>query len=174
MKIHRAAIVTGFLTVLCLCGQTTLAGTTQIAVAVNPKKDSGEKKKAGNVTEETTLFQYAVKLTNKSFAAVSGLTVQYRVFIRTDEGKGSVSQQKLKREEFTAAIPNIPNNGTYSFDTEAVTLHKATLDGGWTYTDGKRNKSADKIVGVWIRIFQGDKVVGEYVNPSTLTSKEKF
>lgn len=174
MKIKGATLVAAFLSALILCGQPVHAGTTQIAVTVNPKKKSGEKKSTNSVTKEETLFQYTVTLANKSFAAVSGLSAQYRIFIRDDTGKGSVSQQKLKREEFTAAIPDMPNAGTYAFDTEAVKLHKSTLDGDSYYVNGARNKSEDKVVGVWIRIYQGDKMVGEYVNPTTLATKEKF
>jgi hypothetical protein len=157
-----------------LWGSLAHAGTPKIGIAVNPSKESGEKKHSGNVTKEATLYQYTVKLTNSSFAAVSGLSAQYRIFVRDDSGKGTVSQQKLKRLEFSAAIPDMPNLGTYSFDTEPVKLEKATLDGGWYYLDGKRNRSVDKVAGVWIRILQGDKVVGEYINPTTLAAKEKF
>jgi len=171
MKIAAFAAV--FLSSLVL-GQAAHAGMTQIAISVSPKKSAGQEKHANNVTQQETLFQYAVKLTNKSFAAVSGLSAQYRIFIRDDSGKGSVSQQKLKREEFTATIPDMPNAGTYTFDTEAVKLHKSLLDGDRYYLNGARNKSEDKVAGVWIRIFQGDKVVGEYINPSTLATKEKF
>ncbi|MGH8047200.1 MAG: hypothetical protein ACREKL_08135 [Chthoniobacterales bacterium] len=174
MRIKCAALAAGFLSALFLCGQTANAGTVQIAIAVNQKKEAGDKKRSGNVTQEETLYQYTVTLTNKSFAPVSGLSAQYRIFVRDDSGKGAVSKQKLKRNEFTATVPDMPNGGTYSFDTEGVTLQKASLDGGWHYTDGTRSRSADRIAGVWIRIFQGDKIVGEYVNPSTIATKEKF
>ena len=150
------------------------AGPTRIEVAVTPKKENGEKQRANNVTKQETLYQYTVKLSNRSFAPAAGLSAQYRIFIRDDSGKGVASKQKLKRQDFSAAIPDMPNNGTYSFDTEAVSLEKSMLDAGWSYTNGKRSQSADKLAGVWIRIFQGDKVVGEYINPTTLAAKEKF
>lgn len=150
------------------------AGPTQIAVQAAAKKEDGEKRTKGNVTHEEKLAQYTVKLTNKSFAPASGLTAQYRIFIRDDSGKGAVSQQKLKRQAFSATIPDMANNGTYSFDTESVKLQSSMLQGGYYYLNGNRNQSSDRLAGVWIRILQGDKIVGEYINPSTLAAKEKF
>lgn len=170
IQVKAAGVLAAFLLGVSLAQ----AGTAKISIAVSPTKESGEKKHKGNVTKEATLYQYTVKLTNSSFAAESGLSAQYRIFVRDDSGKGAISQQKLKRQEFSAAIPDMPNLGTYSFDTEPVKLEKTTLDGGWYYRDGKRNSSADKVAGVWIRILQGDKVVGEYINPTTLAAKEKF
>jgi hypothetical protein len=168
------ATAAGLFATLLLCAPPVHAGATKINISVTPQKDSGGKKRNGNVMQEETLFQYAVKLTNASFAAVSGLSAEYRVFIRDDSGKGAVSQQKLKRQEFSAVIPDMPNGGTYAFDTEPVKLQKSILDGNRYYVNGTRNTSQDKVAGVWIRIMQGDKVVGEYINPSTLAAKEKF
>ena len=126
------------------------------------------------MTVEETLYQYTVKVTNKSFAPLAGLSAQYRIFIRDDSGKGALSQQKLKRQAFAATVPDLSNSGDYTFETEAVKLQKATLDGDRYWVNGNRNKSQDKVAGVWIRVLQGDKVVGEYINPSTLAAKEKF
>ena len=171
---NKRAIASTLLAALLLCGLPVHAGTTKIEITVSPKRQNGEKKQAGSVTKEETLFQYNVKLANDSFAAVNGLSAQYRIFIRDDSGKGAISQQKLKRQEFSTAIPDMPNGGKYAFDTEPVTLEKSTLDGSRYYINGSRNRSEDTVAGVWIRILQGDKVVGEYINPSTLAAKEKF
>lgn len=176
MKPRGAKLLAAFLPVLVLTASSALAGPTQLAISLTPKKSSSEQKRedSGNITQQQTLFQYTVKLTNRSFDAATGLSAQCRIFVRNDAGKGAPSQQQLTRQEFTAAIPDIPRSGTYSFDTQAVTLQKSTLDGGWHYTNGKRNKSEDRVAGVWIRILQGDRIVGEYINPSTLAAKEKF
>ena len=172
---NMAARAAGLLAVfLCCAPLAHAAGPVKIDIAVIPKKENGDKKRSGNITKEETLYQYTVKLANGSFSPAAGLSAQYRVFVRDDSGKGTNSQQKLNRREFTAAVPDIPNLGSYSFDTEPVKLEKATLDGGWYYLNGQRNRVADKVAGVWIRVFQGDKIVGEYVNPSTLAAKEKF
>ncbi len=136
---NKGAKLAGLFFAFLICGSVAHAGTMKIAIAVTPKKENGEKKRSSNVTKEEILYQYVVKLSNSSFAPLTGLTAQYRVFIRDDSGKGAVSQQKLKRQEFSTAIPDLPNLGTYSFDTEPVNLEKATLDGGWIYTNGHRN-----------------------------------
>lgn len=159
---------------LLAVGNLAWAGPARIEVAVVPKKESADEKRSRNVTHEATKFQYSVTLTNRSFADVSGLSAEYRIFVRSDSGKGAVSQQKLERQEFRAEIPALPNNGRYSFDTEPVTLKTSQLDGGWYYTDGSRSKRQDKVAGVWIRILQDGKVVGEYLNPTSLASREKF
>jgi hypothetical protein len=153
-------------------GSLVQAGTPKITIAVSPKKQAGEEKTKGNVTHKETLFQYTVKLTN-SFTPASGLTAEYRIFVRSDSGKGAMSQQKLKRQEGSSSVPDLPGMGTFSFDTDPAKLESATLDGNFYYINGTRNRSADKVAGIWVRVLQGDKVVGEYINPSTL-AKEQF
>jgi len=175
MKMRQVSL--GVIAALSLCGSSAFAGSNSVAVEVTPKKENGEKKRMQHTTVAETLVQYTVKVTNLTFSPLSGLSAQYRVFVRDDSGKGTQSQQKLKQKAFSAIIPDIPgrnNNGVYSFDTEPVKLEKAVLDGNYYYVDGSRSQSADRVMGFWIRIFQGDKMVGEYVNPASLSAQEKF
>lgn len=163
-----------FIVLAGICLPSALLGATRIEVAATPKKEAGEGRRQGNVSKEVTEVQYTVKLTNRSFADVKGLRAEYHIFVRGDSGRGSSSDQKVRRQSGQVPLPDLINNGTHSFDTEPVKLVSTQLDGGWYYQDGKRNKSAEKVVGVWIRILEGDKVVGEYINPTSLATREKF
>jgi hypothetical protein len=54
-------------------------------------------------------------------------------------------------------------------------LDKASLDAGWYFANGASAKSRDKVVGIWFKAFDSaGKQIGEYINPTTLTKKQKW
>lgn len=160
--------------VLCGGGHLVKAAEPKVAITATPKRESGEKKSSGDVTREETICRYTVKLANGAFAPASGISAQYRVFVRDDSGIAATTRQALKRYAFTTAVPDLAPGDTFSFVTEPVKLEKSTLAAGCHYRSGKRWQTADRVIGIWIRVLQGDKIIGEYINPTTIASKEKF
>jgi len=146
----------------------------RVEISATPQKDAKDKERSGNKIKAEKSLQYSVKILNRSFRDIAGLTAEYRIFIRNDSGKGAVTLQKMSKKAFKLEIPSILKHGEFAFDTEAVLLKSTQLDGGWVYTDGTRNRIEDRGAGIWMRVFQDGKVIGEYMNPTSLKNKESF
>lgn len=120
-------------------------------------------------------WQYQVKVTNESMAAMPALQAQYVVFIQRQElgGKAAVadSVEKVKGEAPVAAINS---HFDATFVTSDISLRSQSLMGAWHYSNGGRIKAMDNIQGIWVKLFDGDKQVGEYCNPSTLAAKYQW
>jgi hypothetical protein len=150
------------------------ASPARVEISAMPRKETKERDREGVTSTAEKSFQYSVKITNRSFRDVSGLRVEYRIFVRNDSGKGAVTQQKMSKQAFKLDLPAILKHGEFSFDTEPVSLKSSKLDGGWIYKDGSRSKVEDRVAGIWLKVFQDGNVVGEYMNPTSLKSKESF
>jgi hypothetical protein len=47
--------------------------------------------------------------------------------------------------------------------------------GSYTYfLNGANPKAEDSLAGIWVRMYQNGKIVGEFTKPSNLASKEKW
>ncbi len=111
---------------------------------------------------------YAVNVTNRSFSAQPALQARYVLYVERQKLGEKIGTEKTDRIKGTSAIEGIAPKASISFDTTSIKLSEETLSGNWIYANGGRMKAADKVLGIWIKFFDGDKEVGEYMNPTTL------
>jgi hypothetical protein len=71
-------------------------------------------------------------------------------------------------------IKDLSANRTITLKTEPLTLVSTTLDGNKAWLTGANNAAKDKITGVWIRVYMGTELIGEFANPSTITKRQNW
>jgi hypothetical protein len=128
----------------------------------------------GGVSEKSETFFYEVSVANKAFKPSEPVTAKYIVFVERQEvgeKPGSEQIEKIKGEGEIAAMKA---QGKESLNTKEVTLREKAIVGNYIFVSGGRLKSRDTLVGVWVKLFQGDTEVGEFVNPTTLANKHKW
>ena len=115
-------------------------------------------------------WAYDVTMANKTLKDYPNLKIKYIVFVKEVKEGSKTGESSISRNpgETTGAIQP---HAKFNFQTNKVSLSKTQLKGDWTYANGARPRSADSLAGIWIRVYDGDKQVGEYINPPTLTSK---
>ncbi len=55
-----------------------------------------------------------------------------------------------------------------------MTLKKARLKADWYYTNGAKSKAKDELRGVLVRVYSGDQLIGEFSQPASLKTQEKW
>ena len=150
-------------------GKALHEGTVQGAVTgPNIRKTEGQ---ASRSESESC---YEVKVTNNSFQATKPLQARYILFVERQElgaKKGVEATQKVTGE---APLEPIASRATASFTTVTVKLGDEQLPGGYYYNNGGRIKAQDTLKGIWTRLFDGDTLVAEFVQPPTLSKREKW
>lgn len=116
---------------------------------------------------------YAVEISNHSFKEIPDLHAEYIIFSKHEQF-GSLDQAKLERQQGSKALGAVPNAGKVKFETDAVSLKKARLKADWYYRSGAKNTARDGIVGLWVRVYSGNDLFEESVQPSSLKSQEKW
>lgn len=159
-----------------------LVVTSDVAVAQLPgkvqitaqKKKGDEKKGAvrgeGSVAQSSEKQSYTITLQNRTQADLANLTVDYIIFVerqRTGQKKGDEVVQRVKG---TLKVENLTRQ-PQTLNTDEVTLNSSNLVGEWHYANGGRIKAEDSFQGIWVRVNQDGKLIGEYAIPSTMTSR---
>ena len=130
--------------------------------------------KEGDATEATEKWVFETKITNASFKPSPALHAEYIIFVERQELGKKKGLERLERVTGKAEIEPMPVQGTSLFTTDAVALNEQALSGSFHYRNGGLIKAKDNIKGIWIKLMDGTRVAGEYVNPSTLQAKEKW
>lgn len=106
---------------------------------------------------------------------LTGLTVEYRMFMKDDSIRTKATKIPLKRKEGSTTIDTLANLAVFKFQTEVMEIETSLLDSGWVYT-GKSNKrkSKDSLYGIWLRVMKDGKMVAEFINPPAIKDKEKW
>ncbi len=165
----------GLLLVLGLMANAPFAaalGTVQITV--KKTADKGEKPRGEEEGSEARLVDqvsYDITLVNGTFADLTGLTVDYLIFVEHQKLGKKKDEDVVVRVTGSETIPMLTNKAPQNVKTKIVKLTKANLVGYYYFPNGGRIKVADSIKGVWVRISQGGKIIGEYTNPSTVTAR---
>jgi hypothetical protein len=128
--------------------------------------------RSGTNSSVTTKEKWAYKVTmeNKSFAAVSGLEVQYRQFKFDDQLKGS----KLVGVGGTATMTSLNTGQKFSFETTPLEIERFELRPGWVWTDESKARVKDRLAGIWLRVMRDGEVVFEWQNPPDLKNRARW
>jgi len=160
---------------LFLSPAAVLAGDLQIKVQKR-QANSPQSQPSGNglTLKVKESFLYEVTVTNSAFKPSPELQARYVIFIDRQDLGSKQGTEKEDRITGDAPVGALAPHGNTSFRTKPVQLKEQSLTGGWIYSNGGRIKAKDSLAGVWIKLFEGEKEVAEYANPSTLTSRHQW
>jgi hypothetical protein len=144
-------------------------------VQITAQKKKGDEKKGafrgeGSVSQNSEKQTYNITLQNRTQADLANLTVDYIIFVerqRVGEKKGNEVVQRVKGSLKVENLSRQPQTIT----TDEVVLNSSNVVGAYIYTNGGRIKAEDSFQGIWVRVSQDGKMIGEYALPSTMTSR---
>ncbi len=151
------------------------AGELPLKVTAIPKTDENKRNIAGNVAVGVISGTYKVTVKNLSFSQPTPvIAVKYRVFVRRDDGMKHSRDVEPEFVSGETTLPALkPGEGT-PFETKAVMLKQTSLNPNFYYTNNKRSATRDEMVGIWVRIYDGDKMLAEYLSSSKLARSGAF
>ena len=117
---------------------------------------------------------YSLTLKNNTRRPIENLRAEYFLYIKIDVPKNSTEKPHVRREKFTLAFEPLPAVDRLSVRTKAVTTRKTELKSGIVWSGTNDNKTRDNLEGIWIRIYQGDKLILESSSPPALAATGKW
>lgn len=124
------------------------------------------------ITEED--WGYTITLKNNTGKPVENLRADYILYTKVDEIKNTGRQPTRRAKAFTTTFDPLPANGRISAKTDTVLTRETKLRGGMQWAGTGDNDTRDTLAGIWLRIYQGDTLVLESANPTTLAATEKW
>jgi hypothetical protein len=161
----------GLLVTMSDVAMAQLPGKVQIT-AQKKRGDETKGRVGGEGTEakKSEKQSYSVTLQNRTSADLLNLTVDYIIFVERQKlgrKKGDETVERVKSSLKVESLGRQPQ----TVATEEVTLNSENLVGDYIFSNGGRIKAEDSIQGIWVRVSQDGKLVGEYAIPSTMTSR---
>lgn len=149
-------------------------GIDSVKILPTPVKLDSSKSRANDRAIESKDIAYTVVVTSTAFSELTDVTVKYNIFYQVME-LGSKGDPDIKLSAGDHKFPSLLTNKPVEFETDPIKLEKASLDAGWHFGNGASARTRDKVVGVWFKAFDSTgKQVGEYINPTTLSNKQKW
>lgn len=134
--------------------------------------------------ENAESWGFSISILNQTNAPLEGLRVDYIVYAIDDPdnvqsaARNKTSSDRLQRVTGTEKIAAIPSGQRSTIRTTPVisTRVKYTDDVRMITADGKLVRSwRDKALhGVWLRVYDGDKLVHEASSPENLRTSERW
>jgi hypothetical protein len=125
----------------------------------------------GHRTTSKENWSYEITVQNKRFQPIVGLDVRYMIFYTTAP-LGSKEAPLQQHQSGSFSLDALQPQERKGSATTPIELNKSHIIGPRHYTNGGRIKAEDALVGVWVRVYQGGQLIGEYANPSTLTKEQ--
>ena len=145
-----------------------------IAVTIEASRISfGPGKEIKSTNGQTLTAQpwgYSVTVSNTSSLVGQNLRADYQIYSRKGNEPGKpVASGALSHQAGTATIDKITARGSVEFRMTSVALATVQLKPGyvWENTDSTE-VMRDTLEGIWVRIFQNDTLVGEFVSSDTI------
>jgi hypothetical protein len=175
---------------LCLSGSVLAAGEKPISVRTFERDGIGETGTfeaddarasapkgppiLSSTSQKQTYKHYDVDITNRAKVAGEDLRVEYVVYTVSGDGR-------LISNAASAPIDVIAPGDRASVKTRGATLIRAKTTtttigvgvGNQVQTGSKTSRSKERFGGVWVRVYKGDKIVGEARDLSTEVEKVK-
>jgi len=115
---------------------------------------------------------YTVTVENDTPIKIPALKVKYVMFKNEAVLRAKSSKEIIKSEASgNAELEPMGLRGKSEFQTQTIPMRDTRLKSGYYFLGGGSENAIDKLAGICIRIYSGDKIIYEYARPSYLLGK---
>ena len=137
------------------------------------KKKSEDK--WGVLTKKYLQQAYKINLINRLPSSISDVKVEYLIFCFRDEISGEKrSSGRVTRTKGSINLASLEGNAQKTLQTDPIQLRETKLRQGYIWSGGGSPKSKDRLEGIWIRFYVGNKLVSEHSSPKNLINRETW
>lgn len=143
-------------------------------VPTRKKLEEAKERSSSNTSVKSKQIIYSVMVTSRAFKELQNVTIKYNIYYEDSE-LGSTAKPEIKSVTGNHSFELLLTNKPVEFDTNAIQLDSAALDGGWYFKNGGSARAKDRIAGLWFKAFDATgKLIGEYANPADVKTKQKW
>ncbi len=114
-------------------------------------------------------WAYDLNFENRTTAPVEDLELRYRIYVKS-EHEEEKNEEGYYISDGIIKVVRMEPLGRQKLQTKTVPLLTSTLQPGYEYKDGRRNRASDDMVGVWVKVFKGGERVWEYKSATKATT----
>jgi hypothetical protein len=151
------------------------AGSVEVQVS-RGKFDTKKKDDGGGIIMSEEQWGYTATLFNRANMPLNGARVAYILFVKPDAEPGKdTTSAPLKQKPGSKTIDALAPHESINFRTDSIPIYKQQLKPGYIWgKTGTNTAIKDSLYGIWMRVYVGDQMVEEVVNPESLSKTEKW
>lgn len=135
----------------------------------------GDKTRVDNGEARVEEWIYEVELENRSRVKLVGMEMSYRIYVDPKaSSKLAFLEDAPKFYAGRVKVDPVEDGDKVTIKTGPAIIKELELDGDFVFTDGSRNRLDDDLEGVWIKLWHGDKKVGEFKSNNGTVKKAKW
>lgn len=177
MKRSLSLILVGLLAATVSAEEGNPVAQREFEIDISQDRKKRYEKTDGKVYSRIRPYSFELTIETRREEPATNLKAEYRILVergldvghpRRDDGEkveavaGSVDLTKLvPREEM-------------EFETKTVEIHKSSLDINYYFEGNVVENSKDDLIGIWVRIYDGDTLLAEAAKPSSLPRKYRW
>lgn len=147
------------------------ATDAKVTLVATKKREDRVKTRAADKEVEREDWIYDVTVSNKSSDSLMALELRSRIYFWNAQVGGDKQQLEVAASVLEI-IELSGGNKKSSYKVGPVSIYTTILDG--SYADGSSPKKEDKLEGIWLRLYQGEKMLGEFKDETATMKKEKW
>jgi hypothetical protein len=137
--------------------------------------DNTESQRSRSTRTQTSEAGYEVSIRNNLGYDLEGLRVEYRVFYRQGAPGIAGQDRPLSVVRGTADVNTVGARNGIALRTSSTRLAQRRFDASACSTvSSSRRHARDDLAGVWVRVYKGDELVGDFSQPSALKDRETW
>jgi hypothetical protein len=119
---------------------------------------------------------YSIVLSSRIAESVHDIRLEYLIFHFQDVlGAEKRSEGRVNRVKGKLELTTLEAYAKQKLQTESIDFTEARLLPGWVFSKGSGARdSKDRLDGIWIRLYVGEKLLLEQSQPSSLVTKEAW
>jgi len=146
-----------------------------LEVRFTTKVSDKRKSSTGGIEREEFQIQYNITLNNTSYLDLADIRVEYLILKFEDLlSAPKRSQGNILRFKGSIVLEQMHQRETVTLTTELIPMLESQLEPGYIWKNGAKKTSKDKLEGIWVKIFVGDKLVREVSKPENMIRKEPW
>jgi len=144
--------------------------TVRLEVSRTRFGSAKDDKRAEGLIITTDQWGYSVLVTNQTRRVAENLRADYVLYVQQATlDKGVQSKAGQVHRSGSERIASLPLMGTANFRTSSIPTKKIELKPGWIWTQtGNSDQVIDTLDGIWLRLYQGDAMIAEFVSSEAL------
>lgn len=130
----------------------------------------------GSIETTESKRAYSIGLSSRISESIHDIRVEYLIFHFVDAiGGEKRSEGNVKRIKGKLELSKLEGRSSEKLQTETVQFKETRVMPGWVWGNASKSRdSNDRLDGIWIRWYVGEKLLLEQSHPASLATKEAW
>jgi len=177
MKRYMSLAIIGLFAVSAVAEEGNPVAQRDFEIDISEDRKKRYEKTDGKVYSRIRPYSYELTIESRQDEPATNLKLEYRILIDRGLEVGRPRNRKYEKVEAVSdsvKLENLVRNKEVELMTKVVEIKKSSLDPNYYFQGNVTENSEDDLIGIWVRIYDGDTLLAEEAKPSSLPRQYRW